>query len=609
MCGIVGYIGDKKAVPILLSGLKKLEYRGYDSAGIATLSSKGIEIKKDVGKIDEVDKKVKFNDMEGNIGLAHTRWATHGGVTKENAHPHSDCDKNIVIIHNGIIENYNELREELEGKGYKFCSETDTEVIAHLISKNYKGDLKEAVTSALKKVEGAYGLGVIAKDNPDIMVAARKDSPLIIGVGKGENFIASDVPAILDYTKEVIYLDDEEVAVLSKDKVNVFDISGKEKNKEVSKIEWDSEQAEKQGYDNFMLKEIFEQPKAVSDTIKGRVTESDINIEEELGLKSEDIKKIKRIIIVACGTSWHSALVGEFMLEELAEIPVEVEYASEFRYRDPIVDDGTIVIAISQSGETADTLAAMREAKKKGAKIISIVNVKGSSIDRESDARLYTRAGPEIGVASTKAFTSQLVVLYLITVYFGKIKGLLPPEQVLNRVSGLRKIPLQMQAILAEKDYIKLHADKFYDKKNALYLGRGINFPIALEGALKLKEISYIHAEGYPAAEMKHGPIALIDKEMPVIVIATKDDRTYKKVISNIEEVKSRGGNVIAIETKGDKELGKIVDHNLYVPENSYILTPLLAVIPLQLLAYYIAVKRNCDVDQPRNLAKSCTVE
>jgi len=609
MCGIVGYIGDKVAVPILLSGLKKLEYRGYDSAGIATISPEGIIIKKDVGKIDEVDKKVNFKDMKGNVGLAHTRWSTHGGVTKENAHPHCNCNKNIIIIHNGIIENYNDLKNDLQGDGCKFSSETDTEVLAHLISKNYDGDLKKAVVKALKKVEGSYGLGVICKDNPGLLIAAKKESPLIIGVGKGENFIASDVPAILEYTKKVIYLDDGEIGVLTKDKVEIFDLDDKKVDKKIDKIEWDAEQAEKQGYEHFMLKEIFEQPKVITDTIEGRIDGSDILIEKELSLKSEEIKKIKRIIIVACGTSWHSALVGEFMLEELAKIPVEVEYASEFRYRDPIVDEGTIVIAISQSGETADTLAAMKEAKKKGAKIISIVNVKGSSIDRESDARLYTRAGPEIGVASTKAFISQLIVLYLITVYFGKIKGLLPKDQIKNRVRDLRKLPLQMQSILEEKDYIKLHADKFYDKKNALYLGRGINFPIALEGALKLKEISYIHAEGYPAAEMKHGPIALIDKEMPVVVIVTKDNRTYKKVISNIEEVKSRGGIVIGIETKGDKELKKIVDHNLYIPENSYILSPVLAVIPLQLLAYYIAVKRGCNVDKPRNLAKSVTVE
>ena len=422
-------------------------------------------------------------------------------------------------------------------------------------------------------------------------------------------FVASDISAILEHTKSVIYLENKQIAVLTKDKVEIFDLGGNRKENKIEKIDWNAEQAQKHGFKHFMLKEIFEQPQAITETINGRLEDSNVFIKDEIGLSEEEIKRIKRIIIVACGTSWHAGLVGEFMLEELAKIPVEVEYASEFRYRDPIVDKNTVVIAISQSGETADTLAALREAKKKGAKIMSIVNVKGSSIDRESDSTIYTRAGPEIGVASTKAFTSQLVVLYLITVYFGKVRGLLPLEQIRNRVRDLRKLPLQMRSVLEEKDYIKLHAEKFYKKTNALYLGRGINFPIALEGALKLKEVSYLHAEGYPAAEMKHGPIALIDKEMPVVVIATRDNRTYKKVLSNIEEVKSRGGIVIAIETKGDEDVKKIVDHNLYVPENSYILTPLLAVIPLQLLAYYIADLRRCNIDKPRNLAKSVTVE
>jgi len=608
MCGIVGYIGSRKASPILLSGLKKLEYRGYDSAGVCTINNKDVLIKKDIGKIEEIDKKINLGNLEGDIGISHCRWATHGKVSKENAHPHTDCSGKIAIVHNGIIENYNELKKELEKKGHKFKSETDTEVIAHLIEENYDGDLKEAVLKALKKLGGSYALGVIHSDF-DGLIAARNESPLIVGVGKDENFISSDVPAILEHTKKVIYLDNEEIAVLGKDRVEIFDLDGNKKEKKIEEIEWNAEQAQKQGYKHFMLKEIFEQPQAITETISGRLEDSDVLIKDEIGLSEGEIKGIKRIIIVACGTSWHSGLVGEFMIEELVDIPVEVEYASEFRYRDPIVDKDTLVIAISQSGETADTLAALREAKKKGAKIISIVNVKGSSIDRESDSVIYTRAGPEIGVASTKAFTSQLVVLYLITVYFGKVKGLLPEEQVKNRVRDLRKLPLQMQSVLEDKDYIKLHAKKFYEKKNALYLGRGVNFPIALEGALKLKEISYIHAEGYPAAEMKHGPIALIDKEMPVVVIVTKDNRTYKKVLSNIEEVKSRGGVVIAIETKGDEEVKKIVNHNLYVPENSYILTPILAVIPLQLLAYYIADLRGCDIDKPKNLAKSVTVE
>ena len=608
MCGIVCYVGNRKAAPILVNGLKKLEYRGYDSAGICTIDNKSVLIKKDIGKIADIDKRINLTDLKGNIGISHCRWATHGSVTKENAHPHTDCSGHISIVHNGIIENHAELKKELEEKGHKFSSETDTEVIAHLIEDNYDSDLKEAVLKALKKLDGSYALGVIHSSHNEL-IAARNESPLIIGIGDGENFISSDVPAILEYTKKVIYLDNGEIGVLSKDKVEVFNLKGKLQDKKIEKIEWNAEQAEKQGYKHFMLKEIFEQPQVITETIKGRLKDSDVLIEDEIGLSEKEIKNIKRIIIVACGTSWHSGLIGEFMLEELARIPVEVEYASEFRYRDPIVDDGTVVMAISQSGETADTLAALKEAKKKGAKIISIVNVKGSSIDRESDSVIYTRAGPEIGVASTKAFTSQLVVLYLITVYFSKVRGLLPLEQVRNRVRDLRKLPLQMQAVLEEKDYIKLHAKKFFEKKNALYLGRGINYPVALEGALKLKEVSYIHAEGYPAAEMKHGPIALIDKEMPVVVIATQDNRTYKKVLSNIQEVKSRGGEITAIETKGDNEVKKIVDHNLYVPKNSYILTPILAVIPLQLLAYYIADLRKCDIDKPRNLAKSVTVE
>jgi glutamine---fructose-6-phosphate transaminase (isomerizing) len=608
MCGIVGMISNRDVSEVLLDSLKKLEYRGYDSAGIVTIDNGQITLKKDVGKINEVDTKVDFSKLKGNIGLAHSRWSTHGKVTKENAHPHTDCSGKISIVHNGIIENHTKLKKELEEKGHKFKSETDTEVIAHLIEENYKDDMIKAVSEALKKVEGSYALGIIHADY-DGLIAARNESPLVIGVGENENFIASDVPAILSQTKKVIYLDNKEVAVLDRNEVRVYDLEGNSITKKTEEIEWNAEQAEKQGYDHFMLKEIFEQPQVITETIKGRLKDSDVLIKDEVGLSEKEIKNIKRIIIVACGTSWHSGLIGEFMLEELARIPVEVEYASEFRYRDPIVDDGTLVMAISQSGETADTLAAIREAKKKGAKIISILNVKGSAMARESDSVVYTYAGPEIGVASTKAFTSQLVVLYLITVYFGKVKGLLPVEQVMNRVRDLRKLPLQMQAVLEEKDYIKLHAEKFFKKKNALYLGRGINYPIALEGALKLKEVSYIHAEGYPAAEMKHGPIALIDKEMPVVVIATKDNRTYKKVLSNIQEVKSKGGEVIAIETKGDSEVKEIVDHNLYVPENSYILSPLLAVIPLQLLAYYIAIRRGCDVDKPRNLSKVVSVE
>jgi len=554
MCGIVGYIGSRKASSLLIKGIKNLEYRGYDSAGMAIINKNRLLVKKGVGKIDEVNKKSNFIEMDGNIGLAHTRWATCGGITKENAHPHTDCSGKISLVHNGIIENHDDLKKELVKNGHKFKSETDTEIVAHLIEEEYKGDLKEATLKALKKLEGSYALGIIHADHEEL-IAARNESPLVIGIGDNENFISSDVPAILEFTRKVVYLGNNEIAVLKKDNVEVFDLDGSKKQKRAEKIEWNAELAEKQGFKHFMLKEIHEQPSVIAETINGRLEDSDILIRDEIGLSENEIKQIKRIIIVGCGTSWHAGLVGEFMIEELAQIPVEVEYASEFRYRNPIVDKNTIVIAISQSGETADTLAALREAKKKGAKILSIVNVKGSSIARESDIVIDTRAGPEIGVASTKAFTSQLVILYLITVYFGKIKGLLPKEQIANRVRDLRKLPLQIQAVLEEEENIKLHAKQFYKKTNALYLGRGINFPIALEGALKLKEVSYIHAEGYPAAEMKHGPIALIDKEMPVVFIATQDNRTYKKVLSNIQEVRSRGAVVIAIESNGDEEV------------------------------------------------------
>ncbi|MDA1196402.1 MAG: glutamine--fructose-6-phosphate transaminase (isomerizing) [Nanoarchaeota archaeon] len=597
MCGIVGAIAERNIAPVLLESLKKLEYRGYDSAGLATIENKTIVIKKECGKIDEVDQKVNLKDQKGNIGLAHTRWSTCGSVTKENAHPHQDCTKNIAIVHNGIIENHSELRAQLTHKGHTFTSDTDTEVIAHLIEENNQGNIVQAIAKTLKQLEGSYALGIIEADNPHQLIAARKESPLIIGLGEKENFIASDAPAILKQTNKVIYLDNEEIAVLTIDEVEIFDLDGNKKEKEIETIEWDSEKAGKQAYEHFMLKEIHEQSSTIAKTLEQ-------NIEDNI-----DLKEVKRIIIVACGTSWHAGLVGEFMIEELAKIPVEVEYASEFRYRDPIIEENTLIVPISQSGETADTLAALKEARTKGAKILSIVNVKGSSIERESDAVLYTKAGPEIGVASTKAFTAQLTVLYLLTLHLGKLKNTLPKDQIANRVRDLRKIPLQIEQAIEETQHIKKLAKLFYKKHHALYLGRGINYPIALEGALKLKEVSYIHAEGYPAAEMKHGPIALIDEQMPVIAIATKDDRTYKKVISNIEEVTARGGVVIAIATKGDEEIAKKVDHVIYIPENSYILTPLLATIPLQLFAYYIATLRNHDPDKPKNLAKSVTVE
>ena len=609
MCGIVGYIGEKQAAPLLFNALKNLEYRGYDSAGFATIAVNKVLIEKDIGKLDEIQKKIDLKALEGNIGISHCRWATHGKVTQINAHPHTSCDKKITLVHNGIIENYEVIKKELEKKGHTFQSGTDTEVIVHLIEDKYKGNLEEATREALKKVKGSYAFGIISSDEPDKLVAARKDSPLIVGVGKNEQFIASDVPAILSQTKKVIFLEDEEIAVLKRESVTVTDLNGKEIKKEIVDIDWDETATQKQGYPHFMLKEIFEQPRAIEETINGRIKDFDIILDEEIGFSTDQLAKFKRIVIVACGTSWHAGIIGEFMLEELAQIPVEVEYASEFRYRNPVIDENTLVIAISQSGETADTLEAIKEARRKKAKIISIVNVKGSSIARASDAVLYTYAGPEIGVASTKAFTSQLVLLYLLTIYIARIKDTLDKDQLHNRIRDVRQLPLLLQSFLENTKPIEKIASHYYKKSNALYLGRGINYPIALEGALKLKEVSYIHAEGYPAAEMKHGPIALIDKEMPVVFIATKDTRTYDKVLSNIEEVKARGGIILTIATEGDKDI-KAKSHDvIYIPKSSYILTPILAVVPLQLIAYHIAAKRGCDIDKPRNLAKSVTVE
>ena len=614
MCGIIGYIGNSKAAPILIEALKRLEYRGYDSAGISTINENNILVEKDIGKLEEIkekrkeEKSINFEKIEGNVGISHCRWATHGGVTKENAHPHTDCKNMISIVHNGIIENFSELKEKLIQTGHKFKSSTDTEVIAHLIEDNYNGDIEEATRTALKQIEGSYALGVICSKEPNKLIAARNESPLILGIGKEENFIASDVPAILKYTTKIIYLENNEIATLEKSNYSIKNIDGEIIDKKINKINWNHELVEKSGYEYFMLKEIYEQPRAITETLNGRIENGNINLINEINLSKDDLNKIGRIIIVACGTSWHAALTGEFMLEELAKIPVEVEYGSEFRYRKPIINENTLVIAISQSGETADTLAAIREAKKRNAKVLSIVNVKGSSIDRESDSVLYTYAGPEIGVASTKAFTAQLVVLYLFTLFMANLKKSLSEKTIKNLIGKLRKLPLQMEALLDDKE-IKKIADIYEDKTNSLFLGRGVNFPIALEGALKLKEVSYVHAEGYPAAEMKHGPIALIDKNMPVLFIATKDDYTYKKVLSNIQEVKARDGIVIAIATEGDEEVSKLADYIIYIPKTLYILSSILATIPLQLLAYYVAVERGLDPDKPRNLSKSVTVE
>jgi len=609
MCGIIGYIGNSKAAPILIEALKRLEYRGYDSAGISTINENNILIEKDIGKIHEIESKINLKGLNGDIGISHCRWATHGLVSKENAHPHTDCKNMISIVHNGIIENFLELKQKLIKKGHKFKSSTDTEVIAHLIEDNYNGDIEEATRTALKQIEGSYALGVICSKEPNKLIAARNESPLILGIGKEENFIASDVPAILKYTNKIIYLENKEIATLEKDNYSIKNIDGKIVEKNVNEIDWSSELAEKSGYEHFMLKEIHEQPRAITETLNGRIENGNINLRKELDFSDAEIKGIKRIIIVACGTSWHAGLVGEFMLEELAKIPVEVEYGSEFRYRNPIINENTLVIAISQSGETADTLAAIREAKKRNAKVLSIVNVKGSSIDRESDSVLYTYAGPEIGVASTKAFTAQLVVLYLFTLFMANLKKSLSEKTIKDLIEKLRKLPLQMESLLSEENDIKKIADVYKDKTNSLFLGRGVNFPLALEGALKLKEVSYVHAEGYPAAEMKHGPIALIDKNMPVLFIATKDDYTYKKVLGNIHEVKARNGIVIAIATEGDEEVKELADYVIYIPKTLYILSSILTAIPLQLLAYYVAVDRGLDPDKPRNLSKSVVVE
>ncbi len=610
MCGIVGYIGKQEASSILLDGLKRLEYRGYDSSGIAIVNNKELKLVRSAGKLTNLENILKKSPIEGTVAVGHTRWATHGKPSEENSHPHTDCNRRLVVVHNGIIENYMSIKRKLQHEGHTFRSETDTEVLAHLIEKYYKkGTLLKAVQRALKDVRGSYALGVLSADEPDKIIAARKDSPLIIGLGRDEFFIASDVPAILPYTQRVIYLDDEEIAVLTIKGVEVFSSNNKCLIKDTSLITWDPFMAEKGGYKHFMLKEINEQPRVIQDTLRGRLSPDKGEVYlEEVGLTNKEIQSIKRVTIIACGTSYHAGLVGKYVIEHLLKIPCEVDIGSEFRYRDPLIFKGDLVIVITQSGETADTLAALREAKSKGAHIIAICNVVGSSVTREADGVIYTHAGPEIGVASTKAFTSQLVAIYLLALYLGRKTSKVTPSTAKEIISALRLIPHQVEDILKDEKDIVHCAQALFKKIDFLYLGRHVNYPIALEGALKLKEISYIHAEGYPAGEMKHGPIALIDENMPVLAIATKD-KVYEKVLSNIEEVKSRGGIVIALGNKGSKELEKKADYLLLIPKTMEMLTPLLAVIPLQLLAYHIAVLRGCDVDQPRNLAKSVTVE
>jgi glutamine---fructose-6-phosphate transaminase (isomerizing) len=608
MCGIIGYVGPQQCQRILIDGLKRLEYRGYDSAGLAIIDSKGLQVLKDVGKISVLEALADDHPIAGTIGIAHTRWATHGIPSQLNAHPHQDCKRHFALAHNGIIENYAALRERLVRSGHRFTTETDTEVLVHLIEDSWTGKLEEAVATALKLVEGTFGIAVVSDLDPGKVIGARRGSPLVVGVGAEEFFIASDVAAILSHTKQVIYLDDEEMVVISRDGYRIQTLNEVAVEKAVEEITWELSQIEKGGFPHFMLKEIFEQPRALMDAMRGRITtETGETHLGGLNLTPDQIQRFNRIILTACGTSWHAAMIGEYMLEEFCRIPVEVEYASEFRYRNPVIDGSTLVIAISQSGETTDTLAAVREAKRRGAWVLGICNVVGSTIAREAQGGIYTHAGPEIGVASTKAFTTQVAVLMILTLHLARMRGR-PVSGGSILAQSLLGIPAQIEKCLSGSDRIWEIASFYSKHNNFLYLGRGYNFPVALEGALKLKEISYIHAEGYPAAEMKHGPIALIDENMPVVFICTRDS-AYQKILSNMEEVRSRKGRIIAIASEGDLDLARKADHVIYIPRTLDALTPLLSVVPLQLLAYHMAVLRGCDVDQPRNLAKSVTVE
>jgi glucosamine--fructose-6-phosphate aminotransferase (isomerizing) len=609
MCGIIGYIGSKEAVPILLDGLKKLEYRGYDSAGIAVLKDNKIEIKKSKGKIAILEDLLKKSIPKGNTGLGHTRWATHGKPNNLNAHPHNGCNSEIVVVHNGIIENYLLLKERLISEGHNFVSETDTEVLPHLIESNYKDNLTSAVKESLKEIEGSYAIGVISTRDPEKIVASRWRSPLIIGVGKGEMFLASDIPALLNYTNRVIFLEEREIATITKDGVEIINFEGKILEKEIINIEWDAEMTEKSGYKHFMLKEIFQETMVIRNNLEDRINLSTKSLElYNLSLSLKNIKEIKKIFILACGTSYYAALVGKYILEELTNINVEVDYASEFRYRKILLGKKDLVMVISQSGETADTIAALNSCKEVGSHVLAITNVRGSTISRKADSVIYLNAGPEIGVASTKAFIGQLISLYLISLYFTQVRESLNSSEIKKIISELIKLPQMAEIILLKDPEIIKLSEEFYNFHNFLYLGRGINYPIALEGALKLKEISYIHAEGYPAGEMKHGPIALLDKTFPIVVIAPRD-KVYNKVINNIKEVKARDTLVLSIATEGDKEISNLADRVFYIPQTLDILYPILSVIPLQLFAYHIAEKLGCDIDKPRNLAKSVTVE
>jgi len=622
MCGIVGYVGKKRVVPVIIDGLRRLEYRGYDSAGIAVAGNgEALQVRRAEGKLRNLEEVIRLKPLDGTYGIGHTRWATHGRPTEENAHPHRDCTGHIVVVHNGIVENYVALKKQLIAEGHKFTTETDTEVIAHLVEKNLgQGDkrvpLEEAVRETVKQLTGVFAIAVISSDEPDKIVAGRNGPPAVIGLGDNEYFVASDVPAILFHTRDLFFLGDGDLATITPSGVQLTDFDGHPISRQVQHITWDPIMAEKGGFKHFMQKEIFEQPRAVRDTTLGRVSlDTGKVFLDEMDISEEEFRKAEKIYIAACGTSWHAALAGKFMIERLAKVQVEVDYASEFRYRDPLTKAGDLAILITQSGETADTIAAMRESRAKGAKTLGICNVVGSMIARESNGTVYTHAGPEIGVASTKAFTAQLTALFLLAVYLGQVRGTLSTEESKKLLTELTLIPGKLETLLNGHDVTEELAKEYHKASDFLFLGRGIHYPIALEGALKLKEISYIHAEGYPAGEMKHGPNALIDEELPVVILATRDLNDpdsvlrYEKTLSNLKEVKARSGTVIAVATEGDEEIKEAADHVIYVPQAPELLSPILEVVPCQLLAYHIAVRRGCDVDQPRNLAKSVTVE
>ena len=614
MCGIIGYLGSKPVVPVLIEGLRRMEYRGYDSAGVALVTPEGISLRRSAGKLANLENAIRIDPVDGVYGVGHTRWATHGRPTEENAHPHRDCTGRIVVVHNGIIENYLELKRELQTQGHEFKTETDTEIVAHLVEREMRDDgLENAVRRALVYMRGMFAIVLVSVEDPEKIVAVRNGPPIVIGLGQDEFFVASDITAILSHTRDMVFLGDEEMAVITRSGVQFTDYSGRAVSKTTQRVLWDPIAAEKGGHKHFMLKEIFEQPTAARDTILGRVSldRGEIFL-EDLNIPIETFTSLQKVTIIACGTSWHAALVGKYLIEALAKVPVEVDYGSEYRYRNPIIADHEIAIVITQSGETADTLAALREAKRKGAKSIAICNVVGSMATREADGTVYTHAGPEIGVASTKAFTSQLVALQLLALYMAQVRGTLPVADIRRHIAELLQMPQIIEQAIKASALTEKIAERFYNRADFLYLGRGINYPIALEGALKLKEISYIHAEGYPAGEMKHGPIALIDEQMPVVAIAP-NDHVFEKMIGNVQEAKARGGSVIAITTEGDTRMTGVLDPGtdfiLPMPATTAMLTPIVMTIPLQLLAYHIAVRRGCDVDQPRNLAKSVTVE